>query len=151
MVPNERPRSALILGLGGGTVARLLLARFGHVAIVGVDDDPRVIEIAAAVGWLPPAGVEIRIGDAFAFVQTCEERFDFVAVDLFRADRLAPRIFGKPFLRRLRSVLEPRGSLAINVCRDARRAERVERVRAVFDVREERLVGGNVVVHARQR
>src|SRR5688572_25904299 len=31
MVPDERPRSALILGLGGGTLARLLQARWGDL------------------------------------------------------------------------------------------------------------------------
>src|SRR5438270_2141889 len=51
MVPSIRPSRALILGLGGGTLARLLLARWGDsLRIVGVDDDPSIVETAIAAG-----------------------------------------------------------------------------------------------------
>src|SRR5436305_6912824 len=51
MVPPLRPRRVLILGLGGGTLARLMHARWGSsVAIVGVDDDVAIVETALAAG-----------------------------------------------------------------------------------------------------
>src|SRR5258708_18839308 len=102
MVPDDPPRNALILGLGGGTLARLLHARWGPLPIVGVDDDPTIVETAARVGWLPRSGLEVVMADAFEYVQTCPQRFEFVAVDLFRGERLAARVFGKPFLRQAR-------------------------------------------------
>ncbi len=151
MLPDERPRSGLILGLGGGTLARLLQARWGVVQILGVDDDPTILATANAVGWLPLGGVEVRVTDAFVYVAMCQERFDYIAVDLFRGDRLAGRAFGKPFLRRLRSLLEPRGRLAINMFRDFRAPERRQRIATFFDIRDERVVGGNVIIHARRR
>jgi spermidine synthase len=151
MVPDERPRTALILGLGGGTIARLLQARWGDLRIVGVDDDPAILATANAVGWLPVCGVEIVVADAFDYVQTADERFDYIAVDLFRGDRLSRRAFGKPFLRRLRALLEPRGRLAVNMFRDQRELQRVERIASLFDIRDRVTVGGNVIVHARRR
>jgi spermidine synthase len=151
MVPDERPRSALILGLGGGTLARLLQARWGETRIVGVDDDAAILAIANAAGWLPRSGVEVIRADAFDYVYTCSQRFDYVAVDLFRGDRLAARAFGKPFLRRVRTLLEPRGRVAINMFNDVREFKRLERIGALFDIRERLSVGGNVVVHARRR
>jgi spermidine synthase len=151
MLPDERPRVALILGLGGGTLARLLQARWGVVRILGVDDDPAILETANEVGWLPRLGVEVLVTDAFAYVAMCNERFDYIAVDLFRGDRLAGRAFGKPFLRRLRSLLEPHGRLAINMFLDLRAPDRRQRIATFFDIRDERIVGGNVVVHARRR
>jgi spermidine synthase len=151
MLPDDRPRCALILGLGGGTVARLLRARWGVVRILGVDDDPTILATANAVGWLPLGGVEVLMTDAFTYVATCQERFDYIAVDLFRGDRLAGRAFGKPFLRRVRGLLEPHGRLAINMFRDFRAPERRQRVATFFDIRDERVVGGNVVIHARRR
>src|SRR5438132_815580 len=51
MVPDDPPRNALILGLGGGTIARLLQARWGDVAMVGVDNDAEIVETAVRVGW----------------------------------------------------------------------------------------------------
>ena len=153
MVPHDvRPRSALILGLGGGTIARLLQVRWGDdLRIVGVDDDPAILDAAQAVGWIPAAGVEIVVDDAFGYVQRCTRRFDFVALDLFRADRLVGRAFGKPFLRRVRGLLEPHGVLAVNLFRDFRAAERIARIEAFFEVRAQLAVGGNTVVHARPR
>jgi spermidine synthase len=152
MVPSdERPHHALILGLGGGTLAGLLQARWGGVSIVGVDDDPTILATASGIGWLPSGGMDVVQGDAFEYVQTCHTRFDYVAVDLFRGERLVSRAFGKPFLRQLRAVLQPRGQLAINLFRDFRWPERVNRIAALFEVRAQVPVGGNVVVHARNR
>jgi len=151
MLPSERTQRALILGLGGGTLTRLLQARWGEVHIVGVDNDPAILETARAVGWLPPSGLEIVVADAFAYVQACQDRFDYVAVDLFRGERLASRAFGKPFLRGVRDLLEPRGRLAVNMFSDQRALYRVQRIAAFFDIREQVGVGGNVIVHAHRR
>jgi spermidine synthase len=93
----------------------------------------------------------VVVSDAFAYVHTCSEQFDYVAVDLFRGERLIQRAFGKPFLRRLRSILSPRGHLAVNLFRDTRESPRIERIATFFDVRERVVVGGNVVVHAVKR
>ncbi len=151
MVPDERPRVALILGLGGGTISRLLQARWGELRIVGVDDDESILETANAVGWLPVPGLEIVVADAFEYVQSCAERFDYVAVDLFRGQRLARRAFGKPFLRNVRNLLQPRGRLAVNLLGDSRAPERIQRMAAFFEIRAQVGIGGNVVVHARRR
>jgi len=153
MVPRLRPQRALILGLGGGTLARLIQARWGtDVTIVGVDDDAAIVETARAVGWLPPAGLELVLADAFAYVQACSERFDYVAVDLFRGEQVVGRVFTKPFLRRVRALLEPRGWLVVNFFRDARAEARQARIASLgFDLRACVGVGGNVVVHAQRR
>ena len=151
MVPDERPRRGLILGLGGGTLARLLHARWGTFPIVGIDDDPSVLELARQVGWLPREALDVVVADAFQYAQSCHERFDYVAVDLFRGERLASRAFGKPFLKRLRALLEPRGRLAVNMFTDIHVFTRVARIASIFEIREQRGVGGNLVVHARRK
>jgi spermidine synthase len=151
MVPDDPPRATLILGLGGGTVARLLHARWGEVPIVGVDNDPEIVETAAQVGWLPRSGLEVVMADAFEYVQTCERRFDFIAVDLFRGHQLATRAFGRPFLRRLRGLLEPRGRVAVNLFFDRHERERETRIATLFDIYKNHRVGGNVIIHARKR
>jgi spermidine synthase len=152
MVPDDQaPHRGLILGLGGGTLARLLHARWGTFPIVGVDDDPNIIDLARQVGWLPAEDLQIVQLDAFAYVQTCDERFDYIAVDLFRGEQLASRAFGKPFLRRLRSLLVPHGRLAINLFTDIRMLTRVARIATFFDIRDQRGVGGNLVIHAQRR
>jgi spermidine synthase len=151
MVPDERPRRALFLGLGGGTVARLLQARFGNeFTIVGVDNDPAVLHLARAAGWLPD-NLEVIVADVFEFVQaTPGERFDYVAIDLFRGEEFVGRALNKTFLRRVRALMAPRGRVVINLFRDRHSSERIERIGALFDIQRQVGVGGNVVIHARR-
>src|SRR5258708_10145303 len=85
MVPDDRPRNTLILGLGGGTIARLVQARWGIVPMVGVDDDAEIVETAGRVGWLPLNGLEVVMADAFEYSQTSERQFDFIASTPFPA------------------------------------------------------------------
>jgi spermidine synthase len=148
MVPDRRPRRALLLGLGAGTVARRLHARFGPLPVVGVDDDPAVIAVARReLADLPC--LEIVEADAFRYVATTAERFDLGCVDLYRGAQLQAGIVGRPFLRRLRELLAPRGHAAINLFADRRTMTRIHRLGRVFRVLRTVAVGKNVVVWCR--
>jgi len=146
MLPDTRPSRALLLGYGGGTLAHLLLRRFGPLPIVGVDDDPRVLALAPALLEVP-ACVELVCLDALAYVQGTVGRFDYVAVDLFRGGETPRAMFGRPFLRRLRALLTPGAPLVVNLFVDRRLPERLHRLGRVFRVRAQRRVGENLVVH----
>lgn len=148
MVPDRRPRRALLLGLGVGTVARRLHVRFGPLPVVGVDDDPAVIAVARReLADLPC--LEIVEADAFRYVATTAERFDLACVDLYRGAQLQAGIVGRPFLRRLRELLAPRGHAAINLFADRRTMMRIHRLARVFRVLRTVAVGKNVVVWCR--
>ena len=82
MLPEVRPHRALLLGFGGGTLAHLLVRRFGAFAIVGVDHNPEMLAAGRRAFGLPPAGVQLVVADALTFVDGCPGRFDFVAVEL---------------------------------------------------------------------
>jgi len=151
MVPGVRPRRALLLGLGAGTVARLIHERFGPVPTVGVDDDPAVLSVARnALADL--SDVEIVEADAFRYVEegvAVGERFDYVAVDVYRGARLAHGVVGRPFLKALKTLLQPRGQAAFNLFLERRAADRVRRIERVFSHVERRMVGKNVIVWVR--
>src|SRR5919199_876209 len=59
MLPDRPPRDALLLGLGGGTIAHLLSGTFGPLPIVGVDDDPDVVALGRAHFGLDLPNLEI--------------------------------------------------------------------------------------------
>lgn len=146
MLPSHPPRTALLLGFGGGTVAALLIRRFGSLSIVGVDDDPNVVAWRAAFGP-PPECVQVVLADAMTFVHGCKGRFDYVAVDLFHGAQTPRGLFGQPFLRAVRAALTPRGRAAVNLFLDARTDRRLERLAAVFRVERIERVGENVIAH----
>ena len=66
MLPEGMPRSALLLGLGAGTLAHMLTRRFPGIRIVGVDNDSRLVEFARRHFDLTLPNLEVVIGDAFA-------------------------------------------------------------------------------------
>ncbi len=151
LLPSVRPRRALVLGLGGGTVVQLLRRRFGEVAVVGVELDPDVLELARREFDLEQPGLEIVQGDAFAYVETCTEQFDYVCVDLFRGARLQRGILARPFLRRLKALATPGAEIVFNLFFDRRTDIAVNRIARTLTVRSVERIGKNVVVRGRGR
>jgi len=82
-LPASRRRSALILGLGGGSVARLLRAIAPRAHLVGVEFDPEVILAARRHFDLDTLGVEVICDDARAVLARERRRFDLVIDDIF--------------------------------------------------------------------
>ncbi len=148
MLPAHRPDRALLLGFGAGTIAHLLLERFGSLPIVGVDDDPAVLAAREAFAPLPGC-VQLVLADARTFVHGCAGRFDYVAVDLFHGGEVPRGLFGQPFLRAVRSALAPRGHAVFNLFRDQSAERRLARLGRVFRVERAERVRDNLVVHCR--
>ncbi|MBX5493198.1 MAG: fused MFS/spermidine synthase [Chloroflexi bacterium] len=147
MLPDRPPRDALLLGLGGGTLVHLLIGTFGALPIVGVEDDPRVVELGRAHFGLDLANLSIEQADAFAYVASCTRRFDLVCVDLFRGGAIPRRVVAPAFLADVARLLRPGGTAVFNLARDRQAGNHLGRLRAHFMVGKRVLVGFNLVVH----
>ncbi|HLH25460.1 MAG TPA: methyltransferase domain-containing protein [Chloroflexota bacterium] len=147
MLPDRAPREALLLGLGGGTIAHLLVGTHGALPIVGVDDDPAVVALGRARFGLDLPNLEIVVADAFAYAAACPRRFDFVCVDLFRDGRIPARVCASAFLTSVRRLLRPGGLATFNLARDRRAGDRLRQLERHFLVVRRILVGFNLVVH----
>ena len=79
----KRRRAVLILGLGGGSTARIVRAIAPEARIVGVELDPAVVEAAREHLDLDELGVEVVLGDARAFLERDREHYDAVFEDVF--------------------------------------------------------------------
>ncbi len=79
----SRRRRILILGLGGGSVARLARALAPDAEIVGVEFDPEVVRLARAHLELDRLDVRVEIADALAWLKTAKGRFDVILEDIF--------------------------------------------------------------------
>ena len=150
MLPANRPRRTLLLGLGGGTLAHLLAERFRGARMVAVDDDPEVVAVAHDAFGPLPADLQIVLADAFRFIEGCHEAFDFVAVDLFHGAAMPPATLALPFLRSLREALAPGGRTAFNVFNAFNTDQRLTRLRRVFRVEAETIIRDNLVIHCRR-
>jgi spermidine synthase len=154
MVPPFPPRRALVLGLGGATLPHLILERWGAygTSVVGVDDDPDVLQTAGEAGWLSLPRLEVVCADAFEFVRACQQRFDYVGVDLYRGPHLPAAALKGTFLRRLAALLEPPAWLAINLYAAGEQSSpRLAALNKFFDVVHAPRVGENLVLHCQPR
>lgn len=82
MVPQYKPKSVLMLGFGGGTIAGLIRLLYGDVPITAVDIEPCKNRY----------GVNLIKADARKFVKTCG-KYDSVIVDLFHTEDGEPCSF----------------------------------------------------------
>ncbi len=88
-LPPKRRRRILILGLGGGSVARLARAIAPNAEIVGVELDAEVVRLARAHFDLDRLGLRIELADARAWLEAQSRagaravRFDAVLEDVF--------------------------------------------------------------------
>lgn len=151
MLPDKRPRRALLLGAGGGTLIPLLRGRFGRVSVLAVDSDPAVIALGRASFYLAEPDVDVVLADAFAFAASCPARFDYVAVDLFRGFERPRATTGRPFLRDVARLAGPGGAIAFNLFVDRRTDAELSRIERVLTLSRQVRVGKNVVVHCAAR
>jgi spermidine synthase len=116
-LPPARRRSVLLLGLGGGSAARVVRAVAPRARIVGVEIDPGVVRAARRWFELDALGIEVVVADAAAYLARTRRRFDAVLEDVFvgEARRLRkPPGFPVPALDDVRRVLRPGGVAVCN-------------------------------------
>jgi len=82
-LPLARRRRILILGLGGGSAARLLRALAPRATIVGVERDAGVLRAARRHFGLDALDLEVVRADAREFLARDRRRYDLVIDDLF--------------------------------------------------------------------
>jgi predicted O-methyltransferase YrrM len=157
LLPSSCPRRALLLGLGGGTVAHLLARRCPNAEIVGIERNVEVLELARTqLGLSSLSQLTMLQADAFAWVaQQCEEMgdesgsFNLVCLDLFEAGRLAHGALATPFLRQIARLMAPDGLLTVNLMVTARTPDQLRRLERVFAVVWQKRLRGNLIVHVR--
>jgi spermidine synthase len=108
-------RSCLVLGLGGGSIPRMLLAARPDIEMVAVEIDPAVIELAARYFELRELPrLTVHLEDAAAFVRNCTSCFGIIVLDTYVAGRFPEQCTTPEFVRDVRKCLQGDGVLAIN-------------------------------------
>lgn len=130
LLPPSRRREVLVVGLGGGSAARVVHALAPRARIVGIERSPEVL--AAARRWLDldALGVKVVVDDAQAWLARSRRRFDIVIEDVFvgrgRAVR-KPDWLPAPGLALAARRLRPGGVLVSNTLDESPDVARVLR------------------------
>jgi len=79
----QRRRRILILGLGGGSVARIARALAPEAEIVGVELDAEIVRMSREHLELDALDVRVEIADALAWLEKSKGRYDAILEDVF--------------------------------------------------------------------
>ena len=85
---KDNSENILILGLGGGTLAKLLRKKYPKAKITGVEIDPIMIELGKKYLDLDKYDIDIKIIDAFDFLKKNKQKYDLVIVDTYLGDKV---------------------------------------------------------------
>lgn len=130
---DKPPGSVLLLGLGGGSVPRILRDELGlTMPITAVELDPKMVDLARShFGLDRYPGLEVITGDATIQVHALKDRFDLIIVDLFDDLDLARGVDSRSFLHGLRDRCSVDGVVCFNtVAYDPNSGARCLRVKA---------------------
>ena len=114
---NLTVKNCLVLGLGGGTIIKILNSFYPQLAITVVEVDPCMLEATKKYfkSNLSPL-VKVTISDAFSFIKNKKlfGSFDLVVVDLYIGKLNPERARRKDFLTALKKLLKGNGSILYN-------------------------------------
>lgn len=106
----------LILGHGGGSLAKWLAQHWPQLELDVVEFDPAVVRMAEDYfGYRPPENHHVFVKDARAFLRLAEAKYDVIWVDAFARHLIPFHLTTAEFYAELRDRLKPGGVVAVNL------------------------------------
>ena len=130
-----RPRHIVMVGLGGGSLAKFCHRHFPATRITVLEISAEVIALREQF-HVPPDDARLRIvhADAADCMRALEAAADVILVDGFDAAGMPPALGSAGFYADCRRALRPGGVLVANLLSyDPQRAALAERIGASFD------------------
>lgn len=116
-----RARDFLMIGLGGGSLAKFIHRRLPRARVTAVEINAQVLIAARTMFGVPRDGKRFTalLGDGAKVVRTLEPAsYDIVLLDAYCGGRQVPAITRRAFYERVRGVLRPSGVLVVNCIAD---------------------------------
>lgn len=121
---EPRPRSVLIIGLGGGTVPRLLSQLLPQARIDVVEIDPAVVRVASRYfDFAASERLRVIESDARVYVKRALRQgrtYELIMLDAFDHEYIPEHLLTREFLQEVKTLLTPGGVLAANTFSSSR-------------------------------
>ena len=132
---NPAPRRALMVGLGGGSLAKFIYHRLPHTSAEALEINPDVVAIARRYFQLPVGDerLTVRVCDAAEFIEREGPGYDAILVDGYDDDTPPEALSSRKFYLSCRRRLDPGGVMVVNLWGSDRRFdEYVMRIESAF-------------------
>ncbi len=103
--------NALLIGLGGGSIAKKLSEKGFAVDVCELDQ--RIADVARNYFYLSQK-VNITVDDGRHFIRTCSKKYDVIVLDMFRGEDPPNHVFTQESLGELKNMLNPGGIVFVN-------------------------------------
>ena len=106
---------SLILGLGGGSAAKLVKKYWREAKITGVDIDPVMVRLGEK--YLDLKDVEIRVEDAEKFIGrevAAGTKYDLILIDMYIGDTVPEKFQSDKFIKTIHTMLGQGGVAIFN-------------------------------------
>ncbi len=132
------PRRVLLIGLGGGSLAKHIYRTMPEASVEVVEINAAVLEAARQYFHLPAEGprLNVTIADGAEYVGSFDSAFDALLVDAYDGRSLAASLATDGFFSAARRAIAPYGVLAMNLWSNDRTFDRnVQRIERAFSGR----------------
>jgi len=133
---REPPRSMLMVGLGGGSIAKFAYKHLPETRIIVVELLPQIVSVARSMFFLPPDDerLQVIVGDGADHIENMVNPVDVIMLDAYGATGIAEPLSTEDFFGRCRDHLTPEGVLIVNLWgSDSRFNAYVDRLSRAFD------------------
>lgn len=122
---KDKLDDVLLIGLGGGSLARYIHYHYPDCKLTAVEYRPSVVQVAHNHFGLPLDNrLNIVTGDGGAFIKEQalqhERIYDLMIIDAFDVDGLSDSVASIAFFDACKRLLKPDGILAVNLWEDQR-------------------------------
>ena len=111
LIAQTGAKSVLVVGCGGGSLARMLAEAGARLTVV--DIDPASFELARWYFGLPES-CDCHVADGAAFLETSETAYDAIVLDAYRAAVMPPHLVSREFFALVKRRLARGGAFFVN-------------------------------------
>ena len=109
-------KTATIMGLGAGSMAKNLLSIFSEVNVHAIEYREAVMEIAKKYFYLPDSDrLTLHIDDAMSYMKKNHLKSDIIFSDLYNTEGMEPKQVQSSYLRDCKNALTEKGVLVLNI------------------------------------
>jgi predicted O-methyltransferase YrrM len=112
LLVQKSPKSVLMIGCAGGSLATMLTRQ--GASVTTVDVNPQSFAIARAYFQMPDS-VECRVADGLEYLGTTRRMFDAIVLDAFHGGQMDQELLSDLFFARARKRLRKGGALFANI------------------------------------